>query len=529
MGAKVAKTDMKRGILYRTGPGGYQLATSKDTTFSISHWFDGFAQTHRFELLSPTEGENVTKVLYNSRHTSDELVEKIRQTGGFAFTSFGQQRDPCESFFKKVMSSYQAATGQEKRGRSGFNVGVTVQANMPVPGQPSQGSAPKDNSNTASPEIKHIWLKTDYTSFQEVDPTTLEPIQISHHPKLHPDLKGPFTGAHSQTDPVTGDWYNYNLDAGRQATYRVFRVSAKTGKTDILATLSGRDIKAAYLHSMILTEKYVVLCLFDAYFAKNAAKVLWTRNMLDAMEFDPKKKNVWLVIDRLHGQGLVGMFESDPFFAFHPVNSWEQPSETEPGKVDIIADIPAYENLDILKRFYYDNMKAKSEGARNFTGEKGESSRPVLARWKLPGVGSTKVATTSKAGKAECLFASNKDDAPELPTFNPLYATRPSRYIYGVCDRGNSSFLDGLVKYDSQTNTSIARVIHAQSPGEPIFLPDPEGVEEDDGVCLSVVLDGTKGKSYLLVLDAKSFEEIGRADMDIVVPFGFHGTHVAKS
>lgn len=127
------------------------------------------------------------------------------------------------------------------------------------------------------------------------------------------------------------------------------------------------------------------------------------------------------------------------------------------------------------------------------------------------------------------MFASNKDDAPELPTFNPLYATRPSRYIYGVCDRGNSSFLDGLVKYDSQTNTSIARVIHAQSPGEPIFLPDPEGVEEDDGVCLSVVLDGTKGKSYLLVLDAKSFEEIGRADMDIVVPFGFHGTHVAKS
>ena len=96
--------------------------------------------------------------------------------------------------------------------------------------------------------------------------------------------------------------------------------------------------------------------------------------------------------------------------------------------------------------------------------------------------------------------------------------------------------------------------MHAQSPGEPIFIPRPtpsssseeegrdgpegkaEGYEggkdgdgdgdEDDGVCLSVVLDGTWGRSYLLVLDARSFEEVGRAEMEVVVPFGFHGAHV---
>jgi torulene dioxygenase len=522
---KAVEANTERGILYRTGPGGYQLATSKDTTFSISHWFDGFAQTHRFELLPPTEGANVTKVMYNSRHTSDEMIEKVRKTGKFMFTSFAQKRDPCESFFKKVMSSYQAMSGNSKKGITGFNIGVTVKPNMPMP---SESNTSNEVKHGASSEIRHLWQATDYATLQEINPTTLEPIDISHHPDLHPDLKGPLTGAHSRTDPVTGDWYNYNMDVGRQTTYRVFCVSAKTGETEILAKLSGPDIKAAYLHSIMLTENYVILCLFDAYFAMNGAKMLWTRNELDAMYFDPNKKNVWLVVDRRHGQGLVGMYESDPFFCFHPVNAWEQPSQTEPNKVDIVADLPTYENLDILNRFYYDNMKATSQGARNFTGEKGESSRPVLARYKLSGLGNTKVATTSKPKKAECLFVSSKDDAPELPTFNPNYATKPSRYIYGVCDRGNSSFLDGLVKYDSQTNTSIAWLHHAQSPGEPIFLPDPEGTEEDDGVCLSVVLDGIKGKSYLLVLDARSFEEVGRADMDVVVPFGFHGTHVAK-
>lgn len=115
-----------------------------------------------------------------------------------------------------------------------------------------------------------------------------------------------------------------------------------------------------------------------------------------------------------------------------------------------------------------------------------------------------------------------------LPTFNPEYATKPNRYIFAVSDRGNSRFLDGIIKNDTHTQTSIARVIHAQSPSEPIFLPDPGGIEEDDGVLLSVVLDGTKGKSYLLVLDARNFDEVGRADMEIVVPFGFHGTHVAN-
>ena len=46
------------------------------------------------------------------------------------------------------------------------------------------------------------------------------------------------------------------------------------------------------------------------------------------------------------------------------------------------------------------------------------------------------------------------------------------------------------------------------------------------GTLLSVVLDGTKGKSYLLVLDAKSFTELGRAEMESVVSFRFHGANI---
>ena len=40
---------------------------------------------------------------------------------------------------------------------------------------------------------------------------------------------------------------------------------------------------------------------------------------------------------------------------------------------------------------------------------------------------------------------------------------------------------------------------------------------------LSVVLEPATGNSYLLVLDAESFQERARAEAPHAIPFGFHG------
>jgi carotenoid cleavage dioxygenase-like enzyme len=60
-------------------------------------------------------------------------------------------------------------------------------------------------------------------------------------------------------------------------------------------------------------------------------------------------------------------------------------------------------------------------------------------------------------------------------------------------------------------------------PGEPVFVPRPGADGEGDGVVLSVVLDSKAGRSFLLVLDAGSFEELARAEAPHHIPFGFHG------
>ena len=221
------------------------------------------------------------------------------------------------------------------------------------------------------------------------------------------------------------------------------------------------------------------------------------------------------------------MYESDSFFSFHPINAWEQPSETEPGQMDIVTDVPCYNDLDVLKKLYYNNMKSTSQGALDYLGDNINRARPKMVRWKLPGVsGEETISINSPIKKAERVFTVPSSHTVELPTFNPKYAPKPCRYIFGVGDERLSTFVDSLVKFDSETKAAKKWRVHAHSPGEAIFLPNPEGKDEDDGTLLSVVLDGTKGKSYLLVLDAKTFTEIGRAEMERVVPFGFHGAHI---
>jgi torulene dioxygenase len=56
-------------------------------------------------------------------------------------------------------------------------------------------------------------------------------------------------------------------------------------------------------------------------------------------------------------------------------------------------------------------------------------------------------------------------------------------------------------------------------------VPDGTSADEDAGYLLSVVLNGEKGTSSLVVLDARSMTEVGRADCDLAVGFGFHGCH----
>ena len=69
----------------------------------------------------------------------------------------------------------------------------------------------------------------------------------------------------------------------------------------------------------------------------------------------------------------------------------------------------------------------------------------------------------------------------------------------------------------------VLRQISCASPSEPIFVPNIEATndDEDDDVILSVVLEQRTKRSYLLVLDAKTFTELARAHLPVHIPLSF--------
>jgi torulene dioxygenase len=497
------------GVLYRTGPLGYKAKTDDGKIWAAKHWFDGFSCVHRFQIHFG-DANGPPQVTYRSRRTVDEYLEIVRRTGRLDSTTFASKRDPCESFFRKVMSMFVTATSER-------NVGVTLSINMPGRDKLADGTKTRTHGHTSGIETLHT--RTDSAAIKEIDPETLEPRGYASQQSLHPDLKGPFSAAHAKSDTQTGDIYNFNLEFGYKSTYRIFRVSASSGETEVLATFHGTP---AYIHSLFLSENYVILCVWNSHITWSGLSLMYHKNVVDSIApFNPNSKATWYVVDRRHGKGLVANYESDPFFCFHSINAWEEPSASDPSKTDIITELSMFENLDVIKRFYYDNV-ISSIDTPEYQGEKRIACLPMQAQFRLPSVDTgIPIATPMPA---ERLFQAEKFKSMELATMNPAYLTRPHRYTYGCADRLKSSFFDGLVKFDNKTQEAIFWEEEGHTPGEAMFVADPEGVEEDDGVLLSVVLDGYAEKSYLLVLKAKDLTEMGRAEMAGPMSFGFHGT-----
>ena len=50
--------------------------------------------------------------------------------------------------------------------------------------------------------------------------------------------------------------------------------------------------------------------------------------------------------------------------------------------------------------------------------------------------------------------------------------------------------------------------------------------DEDDGIIFSLIVDGVAETAYILCLDGKTMEEMGRAESDFAIGQGFHGIHI---
>ena len=360
-------------------------------------------------------------------------------------------------------------------------------------------------------------VKADADMLRSLDPVTLDPIKSTSYGNILGKEKE-FTGSasHPAIDVQTGELFNFVLKPGGTPTYVLFKLTPPTKDEpaghQILVSIT--DAPAAYVHSVCLTKKYFIFGVWQADYYMKGATILYHKNITQAFKsWDPNRKALWYIVDREQG-GIVRKYESDTFFAFHHINSYDDGD-------DIVIDLATYKTHEICQSLYLDVLKSSR-------ATKALDPPPLATRVIFKDVTASKSVGTASVITTKVII--------ELPTISPTYSLRPNKYVYGTSSRGLSSLWDCIIKVDLEAlhknpseppESAITRFErHKCTPSEPIFIPRPGATKEDDGVVLIIELDGVKGKSALVVIDAQSFKEIGRAEVEgkeFVVPHHFHG------
>jgi carotenoid cleavage dioxygenase-like enzyme len=316
------------------------------------------------------------------------------------------------------------------------------------------------------------------------DPRTLEAAGVAYRPP------GQLTTAHPHHDAERGELVNFAVRLGRRSHYRFFSQRSRTDQR-VIASIPVRE--PGYVHSFGMSERHLVLAEFP--FVVNPLRLaLSGRPYIENYRWEPERGTRLLVVDRETGE-LQGTYETDACFGFHHVNAYEDGGE-------LVVDVCAFEDPSIIDALYLDRLR----------GEHPALPMPVLRRFRL-GLDSGTVANEPLS-----------DVALELPRIDyARHNGRPYRYVYGV---GQSrEWLDQIVKIDVDDRTTATWEEPGSYPGEPIFVRDPEAVDEDGGVLLSVTLDPERSSSFLLVLDARDLTELARARVPHHIPFSFHGQY----
>lgn len=259
----------------------------------------------------------------------------------------------------------------------------------------------------------------------------------------------------------------------------------------------------AFVHDFAITPHYYI-------FFQNPVKfnpipfVFGLRGAAECIKFKPEENTrIWVIPRDKNSGETVKELEVNAGFIFHHGNAFEVKNKQICVDSICYADFP---EVDADSDFRDVDFEALSPGQ--------------LWRFTLD----LETATVAKKIiEPRCC---------EFPFVHPKKVGQPYRYLFmGTAHqaRGNAP-LQAILKYDWETEE---RLVWSAAPNgfvsEPIFVPKPDGNDEDDGWVLTLVYQGEKHRSELVILEGKTLEETARLGLKYHIPYGLHGSWVDYS
>ncbi|XP_068211309.1 carotenoid-cleaving dioxygenase, mitochondrial-like [Palaemon carinicauda] len=493
------------GRLTRNGPGKIHFG---DTWYN--HLFDGSAYLHQFNIKDG-------RVTYQSRFLQSNTYKKNSSANRIVVSEFGTVAcpDPCKTLLQRFMSVFEP------------------------PG--------KNSTDNCSVNVVYmgdeLYAMTETPNIRRLDPDTLDCIgdmtklnnyiavnQATAHPHVDPD--GTVYNMGNSYDGKNGPSYNIlkfpppkDVDGHRVSSFE---------QAEIVASIPCQwKMYPSYYHSFGITDNYFVFV--EMPFVFNVKKFLFYhyfgKPMFGALDWFPNEKTKFRIVRRDTGELIKTVYKTDAFLTFHHTNAYEKEGHLV---VDLcgISDAGCVYQL-MLKNFENPDFEASPctmSTHRRFVipldvTEAEEDTNLVTLQ-------DTKCSAYKRQDHSVELVGEEKSDVYfDLPRINYKHNGKEYSYAYGVELNTKGVEFCSLLKLNVKTGETKRWENGEKLVSEPVFVEAPDAQHEDQGVVLSALIDKLNPKyTALLVLDAKSWTELGRVEFEAngEVPSTFHGMFAAS-
>ncbi|KAI9483015.1 MAG: carotenoid oxygenase [Benjaminiella poitrasii] len=544
------------GEHYTVGPGIYDIRytrkieidgvlQSATSTFTLGHWFDALPLVNRFDI----NGER-NSITYRHHLTTKKLSEKIRDHHGYApnFPAGLFKTNPNQTMLIKFLN----------------NGKILKPDRVPC----GQRIIPR------LPGIDGRLFCQDFANhIQELDPFDLKPTRVQTWNEINPNFKGYSSCPNGQFDEETGEYINFTMEIGYRSTkYHFFSVTEQNPKGQVIATIW--NAPTGWVNGFALTPNYIIMVIHPMLANSGAVKFAWSESIIDSFNFYPSEPTLFYVISRKE-KDVIACYRSSASFSFNQVNAFEDIHG------NVVIDMICYEDDTIasqlsteglrhpeqmghlsfseVRRYVLDQPEQEAHSIYIANNSFIPSATSVTSRfgsvWNyVTGASNARENATGTSGwHAWMPVVSHQkliETTLELPQVNPRYRMKPYSFVYGLGFSADSSIQEGkiwdsIIKIDINGQTVLASW-HEENcyPSEAQFIPKPpsttvvgednkmvgsNGIEEDAGVLISVVMDSARSTSFLLILDAKDLSELARVELNKLIPLSFaRGSHRAR-
>uniref|UniRef100_A0A3B3D4X8 Retinoid isomerohydrolase n=1 Tax=Oryzias melastigma TaxID=30732 RepID=A0A3B3D4X8_ORYME len=463
-----------RGSLLRLGPGLFEVG---DEPFY--HLFDGQAFMHKFDF------KNGQVTYFNKFVRTDAYVRAITEKR-VVITEFGTfaYPDPCKNIFSRFFSYFK-----------GVEVTDNCLVNVYPIGEDFYAVTETNYITKVNTDTLETLKKVDMCNFVNIN-------GITAHPHIEAD----------------GTVYNIGNCMGKGATlaYNIVKIPP---------TQKGLDSEN-YFVFVETPVKINLLKFLSAWSIRGS-------NYMDCFESNEAQGTNFHIAKKSPGEYIDLKFKGAAIGMFHHINTYEDDGF-------LVVDLCAWKGFEFVYNYLWlANLRANWEEVKKAAMM---APQPEVRRYVIPldvhkeeqGKNlvslpyTTATATMHSDGmvwlEPEVLFSGPRQ-AFEFPQIDyKRHGGKNYTYAYAL---GLNHFIpDRICKLNVKTKETWVWQEPDSYPSEPLFVQNPDGVDEDDGILLTIVAaPGAQKPAYLLILNAKDLSEVARAEVDYSIPVTFHGMY----